>query len=1099
MENNTKTNKKNVKFKNINPKTRTKNKKTKPESEQLKILYTNANGINGKINSLTTAMSEYGCNVACIAETKLAGQPPNIPGYTWETRNRNNKQGGGVAIITKQNLNNHTNRVTEIEDQNQEIIWIEIKNGKQKTYIGTYYGLQEHAPIEEVEREMSQITTQINTLKQKGRIILTGDFNAKLEINTNNTKQNESRNGKILNDLIKNTDLTPISIKPDRGIWTRVNRNNPNEKSVIDYILTDRKTAEQIEEIIVDEIGTHRLEGKKESDHNTILATFKCTLQPKTEKRTTWKKGTPEQWQQYNKLLNDHFKNKKPTNYDDLTSMIKTAMEKTIGKKTITIGNHKQKESSHTKILRETKKLKKKTFQLEIKTDGANKEKTLKEYINSQQKLKESINKDRRESTKETIKKLSKQGGTKSNLFWKLRKQTIGKENSTYDTITEEGIKIEDPETAKDHIANYYENLYQAREGKETHKQWTETIQQKVKDIYNKNHTAPPNITEEELNKTIKMLKKNKATGPDQIPNEIFTNANRETKAIYTQTINQILHTSNIPKQWLEGEITRLYKGKGKKGKCSNERGITLASNFGKVFERIINNRILPNINMSEAQAGGQKGKSTTDHLLILKNNINKIKQEKKTAYIAFLDVTKAYDKAWLDAIMYVMNKEGTPLNMWKIIKDLNTKLTARLKTKYGLTRRINIKDSIRQGGVLSVIQYALIMDEINKEIQKHKLGPKFTNLKQTTGCLLWMDDVALISSDTNELQEMLNITHDIASRYHIEFGATKSKILKIGKGNSKPNLHLGEMKLEYTTTYKYLGEIFNTKGNMEDHIPEIKRKTEAAYQTILTIMGNQNFNNIQMEAAWKLVETCIQPIITYGGETWKLNKKEKKTLNQIQENIIRRILMVPQSTPIGPLYMESGLLDITTITTKNRLNMEKRLLKKPNSMTTIVMNDDIVGSWKNTTNNIINRDTEDAQTITTNDITKRFQETLIKQAEGKRKTQYLLENTEWQAGKRKAFMNKLLRTEASTIFKARTRMLDAKMNFKNKYQNLKCRMCEEPNETQEHILESCPGLHTTNTTKVTKQDIFDENPNTLKLTAEKITKTMKRLGNLNT
>ena len=28
---------------------------------------------------------------------------------------------------------------------------------------------------------------------------------------------------------------------------------------------------------------------------------------------------------------------------------------------------------------------------------------------------------------------------------------------------------------------------------------------------------------------------------------------------------------------------------------------------------------------------------------------------------------------------------------------------------------------------------------------------------------------------------------------------------------------------------------------------------------------------------------------------------------------------MVPQSTPIGPLYTESGLLDITTITTKKQ------------------------------------------------------------------------------------------------------------------------------------------------------------------------------------
>ena len=85
------------------------------------------------------------------------------------------------------------------------------------------------------------------------------------------------------------------------------------------------------------------------------------------------------------------------------------------------------------------------------------------------------------------------------------------------------------------------------------------------------------------------------------------------------------------------------------------------------------------------------------------------------------------------------------------------------------------------------------------------------------------MDDVALISSDTDELQAMLNITHDIASRYHIEFGEAKSKILKIGKGQHQPDMFLGNMKLDYTNTYKYLGETLNHKGNMENHIPEIK------------------------------------------------------------------------------------------------------------------------------------------------------------------------------------------------------------------------------------------------------------------------------------
>ena len=44
---------------------------------------------------------------------------------------------------------------------------------------------------------------------------------------------------------------------------------------------------------------------------------------------------------------------------------------------------------------------------------------------------------------------------------------------------------------------------------------------------------------------------------------------------------------------------------------------------MGKVFERLINNRIKHQIETTEAQAGGQAGKSTADHISILNNIIN--------------------------------------------------------------------------------------------------------------------------------------------------------------------------------------------------------------------------------------------------------------------------------------------------------------------------------------------------------------------------------------------------------------------------------------------------------------------------------------------
>ena len=66
--------------------------------------------------------------------------------------------------------------------------------------------------------------------------------------------------------------------------------------------------------------------------------------------------------------------------------------------------------------------------------------------------------------------------------------------------------------------------------------------------------------------------------------------------------MNKVYDREVIPKQWQQGNIIRLYKGKGTKGKCSAERGITLASNTGKLFERLINNRIKKEIKTSEAQ-----------------------------------------------------------------------------------------------------------------------------------------------------------------------------------------------------------------------------------------------------------------------------------------------------------------------------------------------------------------------------------------------------------------------------------------------------------------------------------------------------------------
>ncbi len=635
-------------------------------------------------------------------------------------------------------------------------------------------------------------------------------------------------------------------------------------------------------------------------------------------------------------------------------------------------------------------------------------------YIELQKKLREQLETDEETRRRAIANRLIREGGTKSNLFWQMRRKIIKSDmDANYEIKDEDGNTIQDADDAKEHIAQYYEQLYQARPGTLEYQQWTEIIQNKVKETEEALQTKEPipEITMKELHTAIKALKKGKSCGPDGIPNEIFINANKPLRNEILHHLNEISKTYNLPKQWQEGEIKRLYKGKGNKGKCSAERGITLASNFGKLYERILNNRALKLINITDAQAGGKKGRATVDHLLVIKEIIQLAKVTRKPLYIAFLDVTKAYDKAWLDAIMYVMNKEGIETNLWTLIRQLNQNLTARIRTKDGLTRPIKIKDSIRQGGVLSVAQYALLMDEISKEIAKESKGIEIPNTSDKIGDLLWVDDVALLSTNERELQCMLDITEKTAKKYRIEFGKEKSKVLKIGKkGEQNPKFKLGNMEMDLTETYEYLGETINNKGNIENHIKKIRGKAEAAYQTVRVIAGSKDFNYLDMETTWKLIEACVLPIIMYAAETWNNTKEQTKALNRILDNIIKRTLQTPTSTPREALYMETGIIDIEHQAKKKQLMMKHRIKDTASKLMEATISANIKGGWKARLKKLegtisLNQKEYDKpkqalKTQINQKINKAFKDKIEKDAEEKSKVKHLSDGQpQWEPG----------------------------------------------------------------------------------------------------
>ncbi len=81
---------------------------------------------------------------------------------------------------------------------------------------------------------------------------------------------------------------------------------------------------------------------------------------------------------------------------------------------------------------------------------------------------------------------------------------------------------------------------------------------------------------------------------------------------------------SKVPEDWRKAITVPLYKGKGNREECNNYRGISLLSVPGKIYGRILNDRMMKITDKSVGdEQGFQKGRGCVDQIFAVKISIN--------------------------------------------------------------------------------------------------------------------------------------------------------------------------------------------------------------------------------------------------------------------------------------------------------------------------------------------------------------------------------------------------------------------------------------------------------------------------------------------
>jgi len=122
--------------------------------------------------------------------------------------------------------------------------------------------------------------------------------------------------------------------------------------------------------------------------------------------------------------------------------------------------------------------------------------------------------------------------------------------------------------------------------------------------------------TPEEVNTAIMGLKVSNAPGPNGIPNRVLKHLPKRAVSLLSYVFNAVLCTHHFPQVWKHARVISILKPGKDPALLSSYRPISLLDTIGKLFEKILLDRILYVVNerglLRDEQFGYRPGHSTS-------------------------------------------------------------------------------------------------------------------------------------------------------------------------------------------------------------------------------------------------------------------------------------------------------------------------------------------------------------------------------------------------------------------------------------------------------------------------------------------------------
>ncbi|KAK7107318.1 hypothetical protein V1264_015265 [Littorina saxatilis] len=803
--------------------------------------------------------------------------------------------------------------------------------------------IQCYAPTNDSEEEekddfYNRLLTIIQDRPKRNIIIVMGDFNAKIgsdnrgyeEIMGQQGLGEMNDNGERFADMCATSDLViGGSVFHHRRIhkatWVSPDLRTENQ---IDHVCIGRKFRRSLQEVRV------KRGADVASDHHLLVARLKLKL------KRNWTEGSSQRQRYNTTALKD---NKKQEEFKITLSNKFQVLEELLEEETIeqqwqrakeavtstcqeVLGSktHNHKEWISAETLKNIEARREKKTALNNSKTRAAKAKANEEYAEANRSVKHSIKTDK----KNYIEMLATEAEEAA---------YHGNTRDLYSTIKKISGKFAKPERP---VKDRNGRAIPDEEGQKN--RWVEHFQE----LLNRPAPAnPPDIppaasdlpieccapTKEEISSAIKQLKNGKSAGPDSIPAEALKTDVETSVEILYPLFCKIWEEEEVPAEWKEGYLVKLPK-KGDLSSCANYRGITLLSIPGKVFNRIILNRMKEAVDphLRDQQAGFRKERSCTDQIATLRIILEQSLEWNSPLYVNFLDYEKAFDSVDRQTLWKLLRHYGVPEKITNIIKKSYEKMTCRIVHGRQLTDAFEVRTGVRQGCLLSPFLFLLAIDWVMKTSTDQKRNGIQWTLWTQLDDLDFADDLALLSHTQQQMQEKTGIVADNSASLGLHINRGKSKVFKTNAPNNTPITVEGSA-LEEVDSFTYLGSILDKQGGTDADVKTRIGKARAAFHQLKKIWGS---SEVSITTKIRVFNTIVKPILLYGAETWRTTVTTMKKIQVFINTCLRKILKIrwPEKISNEDLWLRTRQQPVEEDILQRRWRWIGHTLRKPAS-----------------------------------------------------------------------------------------------------------------------------------------------------------------------